>query len=209
MRVGLFGGAFDPVHLGHLLLAEWCREDAGLDEVWFVPTYKPPHDKGRDLTRFDHRCDMLGFAIASQPKFRVEPIERELPPPSYTLRTLESLASRHPGYDFSLLVGADTLADLPNWHRPSDVLRRAGLVVAPRPGIATWPAEQLAAAVGVPVETVKLTVVNLPLVALASRELRSRVMQGKGIRYAVPRAVEEFIRERGLYLRQPQPNESA
>lgn len=199
MRVGLFGGAFDPVHLGHLLLAERCREDAGLDEVWFVPTYQPPHDKGRPLTRFDHRCDMLGFAISGQPKFRVEPVERELPPPSYTLRTLEALGERHPEHDFHLLVGADTLADLPNWHRPADVLRRAGLVAVPRPGVATWTAARLAEAVGVPTEAVRLAVVEMPLVALASRELRARVASGKGIRYAVPRAVEEFVRERGLY----------
>jgi nicotinate-nucleotide adenylyltransferase len=196
MKVGLFGGAFDPVHLGHLLLAERCREDAGLDEVWFVPTYKPPHPKGRELTRFEHRLDMLSFAISGQPKFRVEPVEKELPPPSYTLHTLEALAERHPGAEFHLLIGGDTLADLPNWHKPGEVLSRAGLVAVPRPGSETWSAERLSAAVGVPV---RLTVVEMPLVALASRELRARVAAGKGIRYAVPRAVEEFVRERGLY----------
>ncbi len=199
MKVGLFGGAFDPVHLGHLLLAERCREDAGLDEVWFVPSYKPPHKTDRELTRFEHRCDMLGFATSGQPKFRVEPIEKELPPPSYTLHTLDALAERHPGHDFHLLIGADTLADLPNWHRPADVLAAAGLVAVPRPGVETWTADRLAAAVGVPPAVVRLTVVETPLVALASRELRARVAAGKGIRYAVPRAVEEFVRERGLY----------
>ncbi len=196
MRVGLYGGAFDPVHLGHLLLAERCREDAGLDEVWFVPTYKPPHQKGRELTRFEHRCDMLGFAVSGQPKFRVDPIERGLPPPSYTLHTVEELQRQHPGHDFHLLVGADTLADLPNWHRPAVVLAKVGLVAVPRPGFETWTTDQVAAAVGGPV---RLTLVEMPLVALSSRELRARVAAGRGIRYAVPRAVEEFVRERGLY----------
>ena len=197
MRIGLYGGAFDPVHLGHLLLAERCREDAGLDEVWFVPTYKPPHHKGRELTRFEHRCDMLSFATSGQPKFRVEQVERGLPPPSFTLHTLEALAGQHPGHEFHLLVGADTLADLPNWHRPADVLAAAGLVAVPRPGVELWTAAKLAAAVGV--DSVRLAVVDMPLIDLSSREVRARVAAGKGVRYTVPRAVEEFVRERGLY----------
>jgi nicotinate-nucleotide adenylyltransferase len=199
MRVGLFGGAFDPVHLGHLLLAERCREDAHLDEVWFLPSYRPPHKDPDGLTRFEHRLDMLGFAVSGQPAFRVEPVEKELPPPSFTLHTLHALADRHPGHEFHLLVGADTLADLPNWHRPAEVLKLAGLVAVPRPGAEVWDAGRLAAAVGADPAAVRLTVVDMPLIALASRDLRARVAAGKGIRYAVPRAVEEFVRERGLY----------
>lgn len=199
MRVGLFGGAFDPVHLGHLILAERCREEAGLDEVWFVPSYKPPHKADRELTRFEHRCDMLGFAVSGQPRFRVEPVERELPPPSYTLHTLEALAERHPGDEFHLLVGADTLADLPNWHRPADVLARAKLVAVARPGAEAWTADRLAAAVGVPPAAVRLAVVESPLVDISSRAVRARVAAGKSVRFLVPRAVEEFVRERGLY----------
>ncbi len=89
MRIGIFGGTFDPVHMGHLILAEQCRTQARLDEVWFVPSHSPPHkDK---ITRFDQRCDMLELATAGHPAFRIDRIEKDLPEPSYTARTLEQL----------------------------------------------------------------------------------------------------------------------
>jgi nicotinate-nucleotide adenylyltransferase len=122
-----------------------------------------------------------------------------LPPPSYTLHTLEALAERHPGHEFHLVIGADTLADLPNWHRPADVLARAGLVAVHRPGAETWTADRLAAAVGVPPAAVRLAVVESPLVDVSSRGIRARVAAGKTVRFLVPRSVEEFVRERGLY----------
>src|SRR5688572_5450952 len=113
MHIGLFGGTFDPIHVGHLILAERCREDARLDEVWFLPSYKPPHKAEGQLTRFEQRCEMATLATTGQPAFRVEPIEKELPPPSYTAETLTELRRRHPSDTFALIVGADSLLDLP------------------------------------------------------------------------------------------------
>src|SRR5881398_1048481 len=105
MRIGIFGGTFDPVHIGHLILAEQCRTQANLDEVWFVPSAQPPH-KDRGVTRFEQRCEMLEFAIAGHEKaFRVDRIEKERTEPSYTAVTLEQLHARHPGNEFSLLLG--------------------------------------------------------------------------------------------------------
>lgn len=199
MNIGVFGGTFDPVHHGHLILAERCRADAGLDEVWFLPSYKPPHKLGKPITRFEHRCDMLALATTGQPLFRVEPIEKELPPPSYTANTLAELRARHPDHRFHLIVGADSLADLPNWHEPRRVLEQAALVVVPRPGSDTWPREKLAAAVGLPADAVRLTVVECPLMAISSRDIRTRVAAGQTVRFLMPRSVEEFVRERKLY----------
>ncbi|MBN9118665.1 MAG: nicotinate-nucleotide adenylyltransferase [Planctomycetes bacterium] len=198
MRIGIFGGTFDPVHMGHLILAEQCRTQVGLDEVWFVPSAQPPHKAG-GVTRFEQRCEMLELAIAGHPSFRVDRIENDLPAPSFTARTLEQLHARHPGNELSLLLGSDCLPDLPGWYEPRQVIERAGLVVVPRPGVMLWTAERLAAALKVDVSAVRLRFVACPLIEIASRELRRAVADGMSVRYMVPRAVEEYIRERKLY----------
>jgi nicotinate-nucleotide adenylyltransferase len=201
MRIGIFGGTFDPVHLGHLILAEQCRDQARLEQVWFMPAAHPPHKAGPGLTRFEQRCDMLELAIAGHPSFRVERLERELPPPSYTSETLAELHRRHPADEFYLLMGSDGLPDLPTWHEPRCVIERAGLVVVPRPGVMLWTAERLAAALKLELSAVRLQFVACPMIEVASRELRRAIADGMSIRYMVPRSVEEYIRERKLYVR--------
>ena len=198
MRIGIFGGTFDPVHMGHLILAEQCRAQTGLDEVWFVPSAQPPH-KDRGVTRFEQRCEMLELAIAGHPAFRADRIENALPAPSFTARTLERLHASYPGNEFSLLLGSDCLPDLPGWYEPHRVIELASLVVVPRPGVMLWTAERLAAALHLDVSAVRLRFVACPMIEIASREIRRAVADGMSIRYMVPRAVEEYIRERKLY----------
>jgi nicotinate-nucleotide adenylyltransferase len=200
MRIGIFGGTFDPPHLGHLILAERCREAAKLDEVWFLPSYSPPHKTERGVARFEHRCDMVTLAITGQPNFRVEPIEKELPPPSYTVQTLEELRTRYPIHDFTLIIGGDSLRDLPTWHKPKKLLKLAEIVAVARPGIHIPTTSELAASLRVTEEDLMLQIVACPLIDLSSRELRQRVKEKKTIRFAVPRSVEEYVRERKLYL---------
>ena len=199
MRIGLFGGTFDPIHVGHLILAERCREEAGLDGVWFLPSYVPPHKADRDLTRFESRCEMVALATAGQAAFRVERIEKELPPPSFTSETLAELKARNPEHDFSLLIGGDSLRDLPTWHLPQKVVELAALVAVGRPGVVPVSAEELARQLDLPPERVRLKLVECPQVDIASRDIRARVAQGRTIRFLVPRSVEEYIRERKLY----------
>jgi nicotinate-nucleotide adenylyltransferase len=199
MRIGIFGGTFDPVHMGHLILAEQCRDQAKLDEVWFLPSYHPPHKQERGVTRFEHRCDMLELATAGHPAFRIDRIEKELPPPSYTAETLAELRRRFPDHEFSLLMGSDGLPDLPGWYEPVRVVEQAALVVVPRPGVMLWTADRLAAALGVDASKVRLRFVACPMIEIASRELRRAVADGMSVRYLVPRAVEEYIRDRKLY----------
>lgn len=199
MRIGIFGGTFDPVHMGHLILAEQCRAQANLDEVWFVPSHIPPHKADKGVTRFEQRCDMLELATAGHPAFRIDRIEKDLDPPSYTARTLEHLHTRHPGNEFALLMGSDCLPDLPGWYEPRLVLERASLVVVPRPGVMLWTADRLAAALGMAPSAVRMQYVACPMIEIASRELRRAITDGMSIRYMVPRSVEEYVRERKLY----------
>jgi nicotinate-nucleotide adenylyltransferase len=200
MRIGIFGGTFDPVHMGHLILAEQCRDQAHLDEVWFLPSYRPPHKQDQTVTRFEQRCDMIELATAGHPAFRLDRIEKELPPPSYTAETLAELHRRHPGHEFHLLMGSDGLPDLPGWYQPVRVVEQAGLVVVPRPGVMLWTADRLAAALKLSDPSVlRLRFVACPMIEIASRELRRAVADGMSIRYLVPRSVEEYVRDRKLY----------
>ena len=200
MRIGIFGGTFDPVHMGHLILAEQCRDQAALDQVWFMPAAHPPHKAGAEITRFEQRCEMIELATAGHPAFRVERVEKELPPPSYTAETLAELRRRHPADQFFLLMGSDGLPDLPGWYEPRRVIEAAGLVVVPRPGVMLWTAERLARALGLEASAVRLQFVACPMIEIASRELRRAMADGMSIRYMVPRAVEEYIRDRKLYV---------
>lgn len=200
MRIGIFGGTFDPVHTGHLIMAEQAREQAELDQVWFVPSFKPPHKQEQEITPFDRRTDMLSFALAGQEaKFRIDLIEQQRPGLSFTTDTLAALAEKHPDHEWFLLLGADCLPDLPKWHQPATLLKQATLLTVARPGHATLNAEQLSALLGIPPGEVRLQAIDVPLIDISSRDLRQRVKQGRGITFQVPRSVEAYVRERKLY----------
>jgi nicotinate-nucleotide adenylyltransferase len=199
-RVGIFGGTFDPVHLGHLILAEQCREQAPLDEVWFVPAARPPHKATTPLTSFLQRAEMLALALAGQAAFQIDSTEKERPGPSFTVDTLDELRQRHPGTEFFLLLGSDSLVELPHWREPRRIVEHTTLLVATRPG---WPlpsAEQFRAALHLPEEApLPLQFVEAPLIDISSRDLRRRAAEGRSLRYLVPRAVECYIQEKRLY----------
>ena len=199
MRVGIYGGTFDPIHQGHLILAEQCREQGPLDQVWFVPAFRPPNKLEMSLTRFDLRVEMISLAIAGNPAFRIDELEKDRTGPSFTVDTIAELRARHPADEFWLLVGSDTLADLPHWHDPARLLGLAGLLVMGRPGTATLSDQELAAALRLPSEALRMRVAQTPLIDISSRELRRRVAQGRSVRYFLPRAVEVYIREKQLY----------
>jgi nicotinate-nucleotide adenylyltransferase len=198
VRIGIFGGTFDPVHLGHLILAEQCHEQGGLDQVWFVPAARPPHKPERELTPFAQRVEMLNLAIAGQPAFRVEELEKDRPGPSYTVATLEELNQRHPGSEWFLLIGGDALRDLRGWYQPARIVELATLLVMPRLGVEQASVNQWRTSLG---PTTRLLVMDVPLIEISSTDLRQRVGGGRSIRYLVPRAVEVYIREKGLYGR--------
>jgi len=200
MRVGIFGGTFDPVHLGHLISAEQARQQAKLDQVWFVPSARPPHKLDKPLTPFDRRAEMLQLAIAGQPDFRVELIEKDRPGPSYTADTLADLRRLHPENELFLILGADCLPDLAKWHNPLKILELSTLLIASRPGFTFWKPEQLAEAVGLADSTaVRMQQIHNPLIEISSQELRRKAAEGHSLLFLVPRAVEVYIREKNLY----------
>jgi nicotinate-nucleotide adenylyltransferase len=199
MRVGIFGGTFDPIHIGHLIVAEQCREQGRLDEVRFVVAARPPH-KAQVPTPFTQRVEMLTLAVSGQPAFRIDEVERDRPGPSYTVDTVEELHRRDPGAELALIVGSDSLHDLPMWFQPGRILQKAELLVAARPGSPVISAEELRAQLVLdPSIPVRLRVVEVPLVAIASRDVRHRLSEGRSVRYMVPRAVEAYIADKGLY----------
>jgi nicotinate-nucleotide adenylyltransferase len=200
MRIGIFGGTFDPVHLGHLILAEHGREQGRLDQVWFVPSARPPHKLSYPITPFRQRVEMLRLALASHSPFRVEDSEAHRAGPSYTVDTLEELNRRHPGNEWFLLLGSDSLVDLPGWYNPAGIVQRASLLVMNRPGAPVPPLEILKEAFGLSQEGgLHCQVIEVPLIDLASRDLRARAAAGRSLRYLVPRAVECYIKEHNLY----------
>ncbi|HEX3150917.1 MAG TPA: nicotinate-nucleotide adenylyltransferase [Gemmataceae bacterium] len=200
MRVGIFGGTFDPVHYGHLVVAEQAREQAELDQVWFVPSARPPHKLDAPITAFDRRADMLTLALAGhEDKFRVESLEKDRPGPSFTADTLDVLHTAHRKNDWFLILGADSVRDLPTWHDPLRVVDRATIVAAGRPGYTNWSAADLAAALAIEAKRVRLMTVEIPLIEIASRDLRRRAADGRSLLFQVPHAVGVYINEKKLY----------
>ena len=197
MRLGLFGGTFDPIHLGHLSLAEQCREACGLDRVWFVVAGAPPHKPG-DRTSVAHRLEMARIAVAGHPAFTVSEIEAKRPGPHYSVETLEAVHAERPNDDLFFLIGADSLADLPHWREPERIARLATVVVVNRPGID--PALEARPPDFGP-EAKPFISVTIPPIGIASQDLRLRLAQGRSIRYQVPRGVEAYIEAHGLYQR--------
>lgn len=201
MRIGIFGGTFDPVHLGHLIVAEQCREQAQLDQVWFVPAARPPSKLVQPVTPFARRVEMLQLALAGHPAFRIEELEKDRPGPSFTADTLHELAQRYSPVDWFFLLGSDSLRDLPNWRKPEQIVRLATLLVVVRPYAGGNESNdtlvrQVTARLG---ESARIQLVDAPRIELASSDLRQRAAAGRSLRYLVPRAVECYIQEKGLY----------
>ena len=195
MRLGLFGGTFDPVHLGHLILAEQCREACRLDRVWFVVAGTPPHKLG-DRTAVAHRLEMVRIAIAGHASFAVSEIETSRPGPHYSVETLDAVHRDRPEDDLFFLIGADSLADLPFWREPGRIAQLATIVVVNRPGInEVDPASLPDLGPGAH----PLVAVTIPPIGIASTDLRRRLAEGRSIRYMVPRGVEAYIEAQALY----------
>ena len=195
MRLGLFGGTFDPIHLGHLILAEQCREACRLDRVWFVVAGAPPHKRG-DRTPVAHRLEMVRIAIAGQRAFEVSEIETSRPGPHYSVDTLQAVHRERPEDDLFFLIGADSLVDLPSWRDPAGIARLATIVVVNRPGMDEVDPTLLPS---FGPGTKELQFVTIPPISIASKFLRQRLAERRTIRYLVPRGVEAYIEAQDLY----------
>ena len=176
-RVGVFGGTFDPVHVGHLAIAHAALESVPLDRVLFVLAKRSPLKERGPVASEGDRLRMLELAIANEPRFAVSRLELDRDGPSYTVDTLERLAGKD---ELFLILGSDAIADLPRWKDPDRIARLATLVVAERPGAPD-------------------RVGDAPRLDISSRELRARAARGRSLRYLVPEPVLQHIEARGLY----------
>jgi nicotinate-nucleotide adenylyltransferase len=192
-KVGIFGGTFDPIHIGHLLLAEHTCEVLHLDEVWFMPAADPPHKDYQPLATGQERLEMIRLAIEGHPFFRLTDIEMERGGVSYTVDTIEELQRRHANHAFSFLMGADMVNYLPKWHRIDDLALRIEFIGVQRPGT-TLHLNELPAHI-----RDKVKMVEIPLIELSSTEIRERASQGRSFRYMVPEPVHQFIQRNDLY----------
>jgi nicotinate-nucleotide adenylyltransferase len=199
MRLGIFGGTFDPVHYGHLLLAECCRERCRLDQVWFVPANIPPHKQQDIITPGRQRAEMLELALGGHGAMAVSRIELDRPGASFTVDTLQQIADEDPNRQLTLLLGADSLLDLPHWKDPRRICELATLAIAGRPDVCPLDLEPLKQALGPDAERLRIEFVDLPQIDLSSRDIRRSVAAGASIRYRTPRAVEKYIETAGLY----------
>ena len=187
-RLGILGGAFDPIHYGHLLLAAEAHYQLELDKVLFMPTFKSAHKHKEIGTPYQHRLAMLKLALAKQPEFAITEIEKKLGDISYTVKSLAALHQEQPEAEFFFLVGADNVEQLKTWFEPERLTELATLAVVARPG------HQLP--IGLSEKVVK---VEMPLIEISASAIRGRVKSGASIRFWTPREVEDYIASEGLY----------
>ncbi len=197
MRIGIYGGTFDPVHFGHLVLAETCRELCALDEVWFVPAAVSPHKLDHDVTSARQRMEMLRFAIAGHAQFRISKVELERPAPSYTVETLRQLRSEDPTRELLLLMGADSLTEFPRWREPREILELAEVVAVSR-GREPADLTPVSAELGDIAER-RIRCLTMPALDISASDLRQRAATGRSLRFLTPRPVELFIQQHHLY----------
>lgn len=198
MRLGILGGSFDPVHLGHLILAETCRERCRLDEVWFIPAGRPPHKTDRELASAKCRFEMLDLALAGIPEFQICRLELDKQTTSYTVETLEQLAAEDPERELFLLLGADSLRDFPGWKEPLRILELATVVAVNRGKELPPDLEEIEQKLGTSVLD-RIQTVTMPGIDLSATDIRHRVRSGHSVRFQIPKAVEVYIREHEVY----------
>lgn len=188
-RVGLLFGSFNPVHTGHLILAEYFATRTDLAEVWLVVSPQSPFKIGEELLPDTARLALLQLAVADNPRLRAEDIELGLPRPSYTIATLDALRARHPSHEFVLLMGGDNLVGLPRWRAADRLLHEFDLYVYPRPGV------ELSNLADFP----RAQVFKAPLLDVSATFIRRSIAAGQSIRYLVPLAVEQEILTQRFY----------
>ncbi|MBI2328684.1 MAG: nicotinate-nucleotide adenylyltransferase [Chloroflexi bacterium] len=199
MNIGVLGGTFDPIHNGHIAVAEETRARLSLVELLFVPAARPWLKEGSPILAAEHRVQMVRLAIAAEPYFKLSTVEIDRAGPSYTVDTMTELqAQLGAGAELYFILGWDSLAQLPRWQAPSRLIQQCHLVAVPRPGYSLPDLNSLETAI--PGLLQKLTVLDKPAVAISATEIRQRVARGLSISHLVPAPVDEYIKKHKLYL---------
>jgi nicotinate-nucleotide adenylyltransferase len=190
MKIGLFFGSFNPIHMGHMIIANLMAESADLKKVWFVVSPQNPFKPSKGLLHEHDRYDMVRAAIHDNYKLEVSDIEFHLPKPSYTIHTLVHLKEKHPEKEFKVIIGEDNLTSFTKWKNYERILEDYGLYVYPRPN--AQPSELK--------QHPNLTMVEAPMLDISATFIRDCIRKERSVRYLVPDAVEEMIRAKGFYL---------
>ena len=197
LLIGLFGGTFDPPHIGHLILSAEGRAQLGLDRLLWILTPNPPHKQRQGITALEHRLAMVKLAISDEPGFELSTVEIDRPGPQFALDTVKIIAEQNPAADLVYLMGGDSLRDLPAWKRPTDLvaaLRFIGVMRRPGDSIDLPVLEKI-----IPGLTAKIRYVDAPLLNIAAHEIRQRVSEGRPFRYFLLPTVYDYIVEHDLY----------
>lgn len=194
-RIGFFGGTFDPIHHGHLILASYATSGAGLDRLLFAPAADPPH-KDRRVSPVSERIEMLLRAIDPDPRFEMTTVDLDREGPHYSADTLAILANEYPDAELFFLMGSDSYRDLPRWYQPLRLFEHANLLVGLRPKSHF---DEIELARQLPPTRTQTEFVDIPLIEISSTEVRHRVSQQLPIDYLVPRSVQSYIEASGLY----------
>ncbi len=203
MRVGVLGGTFDPIHVGHLFAAEEARTRLGLARVLFVPAGLPPHKLHLDVTATEHRLNMVRLAIADSPHLILSRVDIDRFGPSYTVDTMALLSDEYgPDAELYFIMGSDSLADLLTWHKPERLIRLCRIVALTRPGHRLDLQEIYRL---LPAAVARVRLLEIPLLEISSTDLQRRVRLGFSIKYLVPPAVEAYIYQHGLYRPKQRP----
>ena len=198
MKLGIFGGTFDPVHYGHLVLADTCRLQLSLDQVRLVPAGTPPHKTDMTITDGHTRADMLKLAVSGYPEFVVDRREIRREGKSFTVNTLTDFRNEFPDAELFFLMGADSLRDIPTWKEPERIAELATVVAVNRPGLPELTQSQVVDWVGEDLAKVVKTL-TMPGTDVSATDLRQRAHDGTGLRFLVPRAVEAYIDQHRVY----------
>jgi nicotinate-nucleotide adenylyltransferase len=190
MKIGLFFGSFNPIHIGHLIVANVMATTTDLEQVWFVVSPQNPFKKSNTLLHEFDRLDMVEKAIADNAKLKTTDIEFHLPRPSYTIDTLIRLQEKYPQHDFKLIIGEDNLAQFPNWKNHDKILEYFGLYVYPRPN--SQPSILL--------QHSQVKLVKAPMLDISATFIRDCIKNGKSIRYMTPEIVEEYIVRKRFFV---------
>jgi len=193
MRIGLFGGTFDPIHTGHLIIAETIRSGLCLDRIFFIPAGTPPHKVNSTVTDPHIRFEMVKIAVSNYPYFYVKDIEIKREGKSFTIDTINLFKNlpEHSDDEFVLILGCDSFIELDSWYKPDEMLDSVETVVAVRPGFDLTKANNK--------YMKKVRVVRTPLIDISSSRIRENIQKGESVNFWVPERVKSFIEEKGLY----------
>lgn len=197
-KIGIMGGTFDPIHLGHLQMAQESLRQAGLDQVLFMPSKIPPHKRERKITPETQRADMVCLAIQGKPEFVYSDVELRREGTTYTVETLRFLQNGHPAHDYYFIMGSDSLWQIEQWYQPAEIMRRAVILAVGREGLSARQMQEKVAQLTEKYQA-NIQIIDMPRVDISSSQIRERVQSGQSIEALVPGEVAEYIQRHSLY----------